>query len=86
MAMCVFAYLRVRVVWVPKKSRKNYSRHHLKKILSFCLRIFIFVFKSKKSQPNNMFKVLQNLAPFGSRPIGGAFEVLLTKVVNWQYC
>ena len=33
---------------------------------------------------NNMFKVWHNSAPFGSRPIGGAVEVLLTKVVNWQ--
>jgi hypothetical protein len=31
-----------------------------------------------------MFKVWQNLAPFGGRPIGSAVEVLLTKVVNWQ--
>jgi hypothetical protein len=29
-----------------------------------------------------MFKVWQNLAPFGSKPIGGAVEVLLTKVIN----
>jgi hypothetical protein len=34
---------------------------------------------------NNMFKVWQNLAPFGGRPIGGAVEVLLTKDVNQQY-
>ncbi len=31
---------------------------------------------------NNMFKVWQNLSPFGGRPIGSAVEVLLTKVVN----
>jgi hypothetical protein len=29
-------------------------------------------------------EVWQNLAPFSSRPIGVAVEVLLTKVVNWQ--
>ncbi len=34
---------------------------------------------------NNMFKVWQNLAPFGGRPIGSAVEALLTKVVNRQY-
>jgi hypothetical protein len=34
---------------------------------------------------NNMFEVWQNLAPFGSRPIGGAVEALLTKIINWQY-
>jgi hypothetical protein len=33
---------------------------------------------------NNMFKVWQNLAPFGGRPIGGAIEALLTKVINRQ--
>jgi hypothetical protein len=32
-----------------------------------------------------MFEVWQNLAPFGGRLIGGAVEVLLTKVVNWQW-
>jgi hypothetical protein len=31
-----------------------------------------------------MFKVWQNLAPFGSRPIGGAVEALLTKTINRQ--
>jgi hypothetical protein len=31
-----------------------------------------------------MFKVWQNLAPFGGRPIGDAVEVLLTKVDNRQ--
>jgi hypothetical protein len=31
---------------------------------------------------NNMFEVGQNSAPFGGRPIGGAVEALLTKVVN----
>jgi hypothetical protein len=31
-----------------------------------------------------MFKVWQNLAPFGGRPIGGAVEVLPTKFVNRQ--
>ncbi len=31
---------------------------------------------------NNMFKVWQNLAPFGGRPIGGTIEVLSTKVIN----
>jgi hypothetical protein len=31
-----------------------------------------------------MFEVWQNLAPFGSRPISSAVEVLLTKVVNQQ--
>jgi hypothetical protein len=31
-----------------------------------------------------MLEVWQNSAPFGSRPIGGAVEVLLTKVVHWQ--
>jgi hypothetical protein len=30
----------------------------------------------------NMFKVWQNLAPFGGRQIGDAIEALLTKVVN----
>jgi hypothetical protein len=29
-------------------------------------------------------EVWQNVAIFGGRPIGGAFEALLTKVVNWQ--
>jgi hypothetical protein len=33
---------------------------------------------------NNMFEVWQNSAPFGSRPIGGAIEVMLTKVINQQ--
>jgi hypothetical protein len=33
---------------------------------------------------NNMFEVWQNLAPFSGRPIGGAVEALLTKVINWQ--
>ncbi len=33
---------------------------------------------------NNLLEVWQNLAPFGSRPIGGAVEALLTQVVNWQ--
>ncbi len=31
-----------------------------------------------------MFKVWQNSAPFGGRPIGGAVETLLTKIVNWR--
>jgi hypothetical protein len=31
-----------------------------------------------------MFKVWQNSAPFGGRPIGGAVEALLTKVFNRQ--
>jgi hypothetical protein len=31
-----------------------------------------------------MFEVWQNLAIFGSRSIGGAVEVLLTKVIKWQ--
>jgi hypothetical protein len=31
-----------------------------------------------------MFGVWQNLAPFGGRPIGGAVEALLTKVLNHQ--
>jgi hypothetical protein len=31
-----------------------------------------------------MLEVWQNSAPFGGRPIGGAVEVLLTKVINWQ--
>jgi hypothetical protein len=31
-----------------------------------------------------MFEVWQKLAPFDGRPIGGAVEVLLTKVVNRQ--
>jgi hypothetical protein len=31
---------------------------------------------------NNLFEVWQNSAPFGGRPIGGAVEALLTKVVN----
>jgi hypothetical protein len=31
-----------------------------------------------------MFKVWQNLAPFGGRPIGSAVEALLTKVVYQQ--
>jgi hypothetical protein len=30
----------------------------------------------------NLLEVWQNLAIFGSRPIGAAVEVLLTKVVN----
>jgi hypothetical protein len=34
---------------------------------------------------NNIFEVWQNLAPFGSRPIGGVVKALLTQVVNWQY-
>jgi hypothetical protein len=33
---------------------------------------------------NNLLEVWQNLAPFGSRPIGSAVEALLTKIVNWQ--
>jgi hypothetical protein len=33
---------------------------------------------------NNMLEVWQNLAHFGSRPIGGAVEVLLTNLVNQQ--
>jgi hypothetical protein len=31
-----------------------------------------------------MLKVWQNLAPFGGRLIGGAVEVLLTKLANLQ--
>jgi hypothetical protein len=31
-----------------------------------------------------MFEVWQNLAPFGGRPISGAVEALLTKVVYQQ--
>jgi hypothetical protein len=31
-----------------------------------------------------MLEVWQNSASFGSRPIGGAVEALLTKVVNWR--
>jgi hypothetical protein len=31
-----------------------------------------------------MLEVWQNLASFGDSPIGGAVEVLLTKVVHWQ--
>jgi hypothetical protein len=31
-----------------------------------------------------MVEVRQNLAPFGSRPIGGAIKALLTKVINQQ--
>jgi hypothetical protein len=30
-----------------------------------------------------MLEVSQNLASFGGRPISGAVEMLLTKVVNW---
>jgi hypothetical protein len=33
---------------------------------------------------NNMFEMWQNVAPFGSRPIGGAVEALLTKDVKQQ--
>jgi hypothetical protein len=29
--MCIFAYLRIWVVWAPNKSQKKYIRHHLKK-------------------------------------------------------
>jgi hypothetical protein len=29
-------------------------------------------------------EVWQNLAIFGGRPIGGAIEALLTKVINWK--
>jgi hypothetical protein len=37
---------------------------------------------------NNLLEVWQNSAIFGGRPIGGAIEALLTKVVtgNCQYC
>jgi hypothetical protein len=57
MAMSVFAYLRIWVVRAPKRSRKYYRRHHLKKMfLRFLLRICIFVFKSKKSQPYGALK------------------------------
>jgi hypothetical protein len=31
-----------------------------------------------------MFEVWQNLAPYGGRPVSGAIEVLLTKVVYRQ--
>jgi hypothetical protein len=31
-----------------------------------------------------VFKVWQNLAPSGGRPIGGTVEVLLTKGINAQ--
>jgi hypothetical protein len=33
---------------------------------------------------NNLLEVWQNLAIFGGRPISGAVEVLLTKVINRQ--
>jgi hypothetical protein len=33
---------------------------------------------------NNLLEVLQNLAPFGGRPIGTTVEALLTKVLNQQ--
>jgi hypothetical protein len=40
----------------------------------------------RNPQPNkNLFKVWQNMAIFGGRPINGAVEVLLTKIINWQY-
>jgi hypothetical protein len=32
----------------------------------------------------NLWEVWQNLAPFSGRPICGAVEARLTKVVNWQ--
>jgi hypothetical protein len=38
----------------------------------------------RRCSTNNMFKVWQNLAPFGGRPIGVAIEALLTMVVNWR--
>ncbi len=41
--------------------------------------------RRRQRPSNNTFKVWQNLPPFGGRPIGSAVEVLLTKVVNWQY-
>jgi hypothetical protein len=41
--------------------------------------------RRRQRPTNNMFKVWQNLAPFGGRTISGTVEVLLTKVVNWQY-
>jgi hypothetical protein len=31
-----------------------------------------------------MLEVWQNLSSFSGRPIGGAVEALLTKIVNWQ--
>jgi hypothetical protein len=37
----------------------------------------------RRQRPTNyMFKVWQNLALFGGRPIGGTVEALLNKVVN----
>jgi hypothetical protein len=39
----------------------------------------------RRQHPTNyLLEVWQNMAIFGSRPIGGAVEMLLTKVLNWQ--
>jgi hypothetical protein len=56
----LFAHLRIWVVQAPKKSRKNYRRHHLKKMfLSVLLRNCVFVFELKKSQPQEYWVVVK---------------------------
>ncbi len=40
--------------------------------------------RRRQCPTNNMFKVWQNLANTGGRPISTAVEVLLTKIINWQ--
>jgi hypothetical protein len=41
--------------------------------------------RRRQCPTTNMFEAWQNLATFGGKPIGGAVEALLTKVVNRQY-
>ncbi len=36
MAIGIFAYLHIWVIWAPTKSPKNYRRHHLKKYVPKC--------------------------------------------------
>jgi hypothetical protein len=40
--------------------------------------------RQQQCPTNNLLEVWQNLAIFDGRPIGGAVEALLTKVVNRQ--
>jgi hypothetical protein len=55
--MCIFAYL---CIWAPTKNHeaglKIQKTLSEKKILSVLLRICIFVFGAKKSQPKALFK------------------------------
>jgi hypothetical protein len=73
MAICVFAYLRIWVVQVQKKTQKNYRRHHLKKNVPKCsfayLRICFQVKEITALFQIEMENVLSNIAKFNAKGI-----------------